>query len=189
MLLETIRCKDGIAHHLSYHQDRLERSLRSLNIPINYDLKTLIFPPITGLYRCRFLYDAQHYTIEFHPYTPKAITSLKLIHADHLKYSLKYVERSNITDLIKQREDCDDILIIQNNLLTDTSIANIALYIDGNWLTPKKPLLFGTTRARLIANGTIIPTDLSAQDLSKATKFALMNAMIGFLEVENGIIH
>lgn len=188
MLLETIRCEGGIPLHLSYHQNRLETSLQSLGIDKTYDLQTLIRPPDHELYRCRFVYDANHYAIEFLPYIPKQISSLKLIHADDIEYSLKYAERKDLNLLYENRAECDDVLIVQNGLLTDTTIANIALYIDGKWLTPDTPLLMGTTRARMIDEGLIHPTSLKVNDIDKATKIAILNAMVGMIEVENGII-
>ena len=188
MLLETIRCEEGLPLHLSYHQNRLEISLQSLGIGKIYDLKTLITPPANGVFRCRFLYDANHYFIEFIPYTPKKIISLKLIYADDVEYSLKYAERKELNLLYNNRAECDDVLIIKNGFLTDTTIANIALLIDGQWITPDTPLLRGTTRARMIEEGAIIPAPLRVDDIAKATKIALMNAMIDFLEVENGIM-
>jgi 4-amino-4-deoxychorismate lyase len=188
MLLETIRCVDGEALHLTYHQMRLNQSLQSLGIKANYDLNTLVIPPDTYLYRCRFLYDANGYEIEFHPYVPKQITSLKLITCDTLEYSLKYANRESLNELFKVRGTCDDVLIVKNGYLCDTTIANIALKIEGLWLTPDIPLLMGTTRARLIAEGFITPAPLSTSDIAKATQIAIMNAMVGFVEVENGII-
>ncbi|MDO9056739.1 MAG: aminotransferase class IV family protein [Sulfuricurvum sp.] len=188
MLLETIRCEGGEALHLPYHQKRLEKSSQVLGIHQKYDLQTLIAPPDQELYRCRFLYDANGYTIEYHPYTPKKIASLKLLICDTIEYPLKYSEREQLTALFEQREDCDDVLIVKNNHLTDTTIANIALFIEGQWLTPESPLLEGTTRERLLDEKFLALAPLRSEDIGRASKIALMNAMVGFIEVENGII-
>lgn len=188
MLLETIRCEEGLPLHLSYHQNRLETSLQTLGTDKIYDLKTLITPPVNGVFRCRFLYDEHHYTIEFIPYTPKKIVSLKLIYSDEIKYPLKYAERKDLNLLYENRGEGDDILIVRNGFLTDTTIANIALLINGKWMTPDTPLLKGTTRARMMDEGIITAAPLQVDDIAKATKIAIMNAMIGFLEVENGIM-
>ena len=122
MLLETLRCEEGKALHLSYHQKRLDDSLHTLNIKKTYDLSALIFPPKLGTYRCRFLYDASGYTVEFHPYTPKKITSLKLLTCNTLEYPLKYADRGALNLLFEQRETCDDVLIVKN-----------AVAFKGNW--------------------------------------------------------
>lgn len=188
MLLETIRCEGGKAQYLPYHQKRLEESSRLLDIHKNYDLSTLIIPPDQELYRCRFLYDAKGYAIEYHPYTPKKIASLKLLTSDTIEYSLKYADRNILNTLFEERGECDDVLIVKNNYLSDTTIANIALCIEGKWLTPEFPLLKGTTRERLLDEKFLTPAPLTRNDIARASKVAVMNAMVGFLEVENGII-
>ncbi|MDD5159536.1 MAG: aminotransferase class IV family protein [Sulfuricurvum sp.] len=188
MLLETLRCENGAVLHIPYHQARLDQSLKSLHSRQHYDLNSLLHPPEKGIYRCRFLYNATQYTVEFHPYEPRIITSLKLVYDDTIEYPLKDSNREALNALFEQRGECDDILIVKNTLLTDTTIANIALYIDGKWFTPDSPLLMGTTRARLIKEGFLTPEPLRPENITKATKVALMNAMVGFIEVENGII-
>lgn len=188
LLFETIRCEDGLAAHLDYHQKRLNSSLQCLDSKIHFDLEKLITPPSHGLYRCRFIYDAHSYRIEYHPYTPRTISSLRLIIDDTVHYPLKYTHRNELNALFERRDTCDDVLIVKNGVLKDTTIANIALFIDGQWLTPQTPLLHGTTRARLIDEGLIIPAVLTPDDLSHAQKIAIMNAMVGFVEIENGII-
>lgn len=188
MLLETIRCEGGMAFHLSYHQRRLDESLRTLGITKTYDLKTLVLPPATGTYRCRFLYDAQGFAVEFHPYSQRTFASLRLVYADTLDYPLKYAGRDELNVLFGRRGECDDVLIVKNGFLCDTTIANIALLIGEKWLTPEEPLLAGTTRARLVDEGFLHPAVLRVDDIAKASKVAVMNAMMGFVEVENGII-
>lgn len=188
LFLETILCDHGIAHNLFYHQKRLNTTLQKFNIKTNYTLSKLILPPDQALYRCRFLYNDSSYTIEYHPYIPKQITSLRLIHDNTLDYSSKYSDRNALNKLFDARDGCDDILIVKNGYLTDTTTANIALYINNQWLTPITPLLEGTTRSRLIDEGKIVPSPLGVSDLLKAQKIALMNAMIGFIEIENGTI-
>jgi 4-amino-4-deoxychorismate lyase len=189
MLLETIRCEHKEAKYLSYHQKRLEQACQTLGITKQYDLRTLITPPDEKLYRCRFLYDTQGYSIEFHPYSPKKIGSLKLITCDSLEYPLKYADREALNLLFELRGVCDDVLIVKNGCLSDTTIANVALKIEEVWFTPDNPLLKGTTRARLIDEGFLTPSPLKPSDIAKATKIAIMNAMVGFIEVENGIIY
>lgn len=181
-------CDHGIAHNLFYHQQRLNATLQKFNIETSYLLSELISPPDCLLYRCRFLYDASSYHIEYLPYISKKITSLRLIHDDTLEYSSKYSDRNQLNQLFNARDGCDDILIVKNGYLTDTTTANIALFIDDRWLTPKTPLLEGTTRSRLIREGKIFPVSLRVSDLVRAQKIALMNALTGFIEIENGTI-
>jgi len=188
VFLETLRCENGDIAHLSYHQYRLDITLNHFGIPPLYDLKYLIVAPKEGLYRCRFLYNAEGFSIEFHPYLPKSINTLKLIHADSIDYPFKYSDRTTLNTLYDQREECDDVLIVKNGYLSDTTLANIALYDGTRWLTPDKPLLEGTTRARLIHEGFLFPAPLPLDAVLHAKKVAVFNALMGFVEVEHGII-
>ncbi len=186
--LETIACKNGKPLHLGYHQKRLNTTLKTLNIYAQYDLAALIAPPDDTLYRCRFIYDASEFSIHYHPYSPKSISTLRLIINDAIDYPLKSTNRTSLDALYEQRDGCDDVLIVKNGFVTDTTIANIAFFIDNQWLTPNTPLLCGTTRARLLEEKKIFPADITVQDALDAPKISLMNAMIGCIEMENGII-
>lgn len=186
--LETIRCDHGVAQYLFYHQKRLDTTLRNLNITANYNLAKLVTPPDDALYRCRFLYDHSQCHIEYLPHTPKNVTTLRLIKDDTIDYSYKYENRSVLNTLFDKRNGCNDVLIVKNGYITDTTIANIAFFIDNQWLTPEVPLLQGTTRSRLMDEGKITPASLNVSDALKAPKIALMNAMMGWFEIDNGII-
>lgn len=187
-LLETIRCENGQAQHLSYHQQRVERSLKQLGSDVYYNLSTLVTPPDNALYRCRIVYDDSSLDITYIPYRKRVIQTLQLIQADHLDYSLKYADRTELDLLSAQKGDAEDILVVKNGLVTDTSIANIAFFNGTKWLTPKHPLLQGTTRARLLDEKKIFESEIHMDDLKKFKAFALLNAMIGFDEIKNGII-
>lgn len=188
MFIETIRCEGGIAHHLSYHQHRLNATLQKFALHAHYLLSDHISPPNDRLYRCRCGYDAKNFSCDYFPYTPKIIRTMGWIEDETIEYGAKYGDRTVFNDLLARYRAYDEILIVQNGYLTDTTIANIALYVEGQWLTPHKPLLEGTTRARLLEKGKLFTAPLTPDDLLKTTKIALMNAMIGFREMENGII-
>lgn len=187
-LLETIRCENGQAAHLPYHQQRVDSSLKALGHASHLDLAAVISPPDDGLYRCRIIYDATACSVEYIPYLQRAVRSLQAVVADDLDYALKYADREELDRLFAQRGETDDVLIIKNGLVTDTSVANIAFYDGRQWRTPKHPLLKGTTRARLLDEKKIMEDEITVNDLAKFTHFALLNAMIGFNEIENGII-
>lgn len=187
-LLETIRCESGHPCNLSYHQQRVDRSLKELGYSRHLDLAQYINVPDRALYRCRVVYDATSVKVEYIPYQKRAVRTLRLIQADGLDYALKYADRTDIDKLFAQRNGADDILIVQNGLITDSSIANIAFFDGTKWLTPEHPLLKGTTRARLLDENNIFESEIELDDLTKFTTFALLNAMIGFEEIKNGII-
>ncbi|WP_457745527.1 aminotransferase class IV family protein [Sulfurimonas sp.] len=175
--LETIKVLDGEVYHLEYHQERMTRALNGKK---SYELSSLINAPKKGLYRCRIVYDALTISVEYHPYIKRDISSLKLIESNDIEYNHKYLNRREIDNLFLQKKHCDDILIVKDSLITDTSIANIAFYNGEYWITPKKPLLRGTTRERLLQKRKIFEADISIYELKRYEKIALMNAMIDF---------
>ncbi len=189
MLLETICIKNGAIQHLSLHQARLNRSQAVLfdeYTPI--DLAAHIRPPSgEGTLKCRILYDREILDISYEPYRPRSVRCLKTIDASP-DYAHKYSDREALDDLFARRGDADDILIVRDGLVTDTSIANIAFLKKGRWYTPKRPLLRGTTRERLVRSGFLIPRDIPIEEIDTYDAFALLNAMIEFEIVKNGKI-
>lgn len=177
---ETIRVVDGEIKHLDYHQKRYESVLTSLNIAKAKNLKEYIDPPRFGHYRCRVVYDEDEIEVEFFEYKKREVKSLKLLYDDEISYSYKSTSREDLDRLFGQRELCDDVLIVKDSLITDTTIANVAFLKDGLWYSPKKPLLRGTTRERLLDEKKLILKDIRVDELGDYSGLALMNAMIDF---------
>jgi 4-amino-4-deoxychorismate lyase len=182
--LETIRSLNAKLLHLEYHQKRVEYTLKNSTIK----LSEILNPPKKGTYRCRIIYDEKEAKVTYHPYTLTLPQSFKLIHVDTLDYHLKYANRDLLNNLKERYPKYDEIIIVKNGLLTDTTIANIAFLDKRQWITPKSPLLKGTTRARLIKEGFLHVRDISVNDIHKYQDFALMNAMIDFQIIQNGIM-
>ena len=173
---ETIKCDDYEIFNLDFHNKRVSRT-----IGMNLNLQDYIYPISHELLRCKLIYDEEGISdVQYFKYKKRDIKSLKLIYNDEIDYSKKYLDRNCIDKLYEQNKSADEIVIIKNGLVTDTSIANIAIFNGQNWLTPKTPLLEGTTRDRLIEEKQIIEADISVKMLKDAKKIALMNAMIGF---------
>ena len=183
---ETIRLQDGVIHNIKYHNHRLNQTRKALyNATAKIDiLNHLSNLPAHGLHKIKITYSDTIMDISIQPYKPKQITDFLCINTD-IDYSYKYTNRDELNDLTKNLKPNQEIIIIKDNLITDTSIANIALYIDNQWFTPATPLLAGTTRARLLNQGQIKTAHLYTKDLGKADSIALMNAMIGFHQINN----
>lgn len=179
---ETIKIEDGRIWHLEYHQRRYESVLRAHGIEKFQNLREFVQAPKEGLYRCKLIYNCSDTQIEilYFPYTPAMVTTLKLVYDDRIEYRYKSTDRSALENLFDQREVCDDILIVKNGLITDTSKANIALFKDGKWWTPKAPLLAGTTRQRLLDEQKIFEAEIDVDAIQNFEKLSFMNAMIGF---------
>jgi len=186
--LETIKVVDGKALHLSYHQARYESVVNACSSRKLFSLETLLTnAPKVGLFRCRVLYGCDGVvSVRYHPYTKRSVTKLKLIEVPlTFEYAKKYANRRELDALYEQREPCDDVVIVQDGLIKDTTIANIALLREGVWYTPKSPLLKGTTRQRLLDEGKIEEAQIRVDELYEYESLALMNAMIDFDIIQN----
>lgn len=180
--LETICLLDGQLLNLNYHEARLNRTRALLwgedepwSLQQLLPLKDL---PNEGLYKCRLVYEREFQKFEWEPYTRRPIASLKKVYDNQISYSFKYLDRSPLVHLFAQRENYDDVLIIKNGLLTDTSYCNIALYNGTEWHTPDSPLLDGTQRAFLIDSGTVKEIPIEEKSLNQYSSIRLFNAMI-----------
>jgi 4-amino-4-deoxychorismate lyase len=187
--LETICIHNGQPLHLDWHQRRVEttmhhfypsESLEDISFQLD-DILASCDIPSSGVYRCRVLYDLNSVSVEFFPYNPRLITSLRLIEAPAgYDYRYKYADRNVLEELYAQRGDADDILITRDGWITDTSIANIAFRKGDRWYTPSIPLLAGTTWKRLVSSGVLIPRPIHQDDLLRFDAFRIFNAMMGW---------
>ena len=69
--------------------------------------------------------------VEYFPYSIREVKSLQLVNDDTAEYSFKYADRSVLDRNFALRGNADDVVIVRSGMLTDTSIANIALYKEG----------------------------------------------------------
>ena len=180
-LFETIKCVDGKLHNLEFHQERFNRSRKNY---FGSDDLILIEESISipdefkkGVFRCRITYTKKIEKVEFIPYQFRKVDSLKLVYDDSVDYRFKYTDREHITRLYEKREQCDDILIVKNNCITDSSTANPIFFDGTNWFTPDTVLLRGTQRSRLLREGKIAERRITLDDLNKFSKIGLINAL------------
>jgi len=179
MLFETIKIEDGNLFNLKWHNQRLNQSrqqLFGLSDTLNL-LDYLEHSPQSGLYRCKVIYNSSIQSVEYFPYTPKKFHSFKVV-PSNLDYGFKYLDRTELDALHSDKSD--EVIIEKEGLLTDTSIANIAVFDGQRWLTPESPLLQGTTRARLLEENFLSLHTIRKENLKNYSHFALMNSMIGF---------
>jgi len=186
-LLESIRCENGELQNLPYHQARMNASVEALSGKANSIMLGEIKVPEhcrQGLFKCRVIYGKTLESVEFLPYQRRVINTLKVVDANEagneIDYSCKFADRAIFHRLLEKSANCDDVLIVKNGLLTDTSYTNI-LFFDGRlWLTPALPLLQGTQRAKLLAEEKIVTAAIRPADIAHFQKARLINAMMRF---------
>ena len=132
-----------------------------------------------GIYRCRLLYDENGHVTQFIPFSYRQVASLKLVFDDAIDYHLKYADRTRLESLLGQRGDCDDIIIVKNGYLTDSSAANLVFGDGSGWYTPDMPLLCGTRRASLLERGAIKEARITLENFRAFSQVGLINAFYG----------
>ena len=184
LLLETIKLQDGEYQNLFYHEQRMNRSLKTLCGELDhFDLEEFLKhleKPVQGLFKCRIVYDEQSKEVEFIPYTPKPVSSLRVIEHDRISYEFKYADRKTLNKLYELRQASDDILIVKRGLVTDSSYANIVFRRGKHWYTPWSALLKGTQRAKLLERDLIHEEEIRVEDIETFETFKLINAMLEF---------
>ncbi len=173
---------DGEIINPSYHSRRMNESrLNLLNRTDSYDIRDIVTVPedcMRGIYKCRIVYSEKILDVTIEKYTRRNISSLKLVYDDTIDYSYKFENKERLLSLQARRGGCDDILIVKNGQITDTSFSNIIFFNGRSWVTPASPLLKGTKRAHLLAEGLIQEERVTIEDIPSFRDAALINAML-----------
>jgi 4-amino-4-deoxychorismate lyase len=186
--IESIKLQDGEFKRLELHQARIQKAFETFYPNEKaFDLAEFLsksdFPTEKGIFKCRIVYDSEIRQLEFNPYVMKPINSLRLVETEIESLPYKPEDRSLYNAAFALRGDCDDVLLVKNGCLTDTSYCNIALFDGNNWFTPRIPLLYGVNRAELLNEGKLVEKDIKVQELKDCQQIALFNAMIEFGEL------
>ncbi len=185
--IESIKLKDGIFYRLKFHQERVNKAFAAFfpdEEPIRvFETLNEYAIPGEGIYKCRIVYDSDVLLVEFTPYIRREIRTLKLVETELESSAFKLEDRTGYNAAFASRGDCDDVLLVKNGLLTDSSYSNIALFDGENWLTPRIPLIYGVNRTELLETGKLVEKDIPVADLKKFQKISLFNAMIEFGEI------
>lgn len=184
MFLETICIKNGSAQNIAYHEARMKATARKFGFtpPPLPDFKELSKETeYIGKLRCSIIYHTEIIQITTVPYLPRKINTLKLVHSD-IDYSSKFSDRTELNKLLELRADCDEILIVQNGFITDTSYTNVVFKNKQGFFTPDTPLLEGTKRRKLLDNKIITEAAITLDNLHIFDRVYLINAM---LDIEN----
>jgi 4-amino-4-deoxychorismate lyase len=189
--IETMRIAGGAIVNLQGHAERMRATVREVygHESELAQLADLALPD--GAEKCRIVYDETIRTVEFSGYTPRSISSLRLVEADaQLDYHLKYLDRTALTQLSAQRGGCDEVLIVKDGFVTDTSFSNVVFTDGKRFVTPDTYLLPGTMRAMLLRSGAIVEAPVRVEDIGSFTHVSLINAMLpmdrgAWIPVEN----
>jgi len=183
-LVESIKLQNRKLQNIEWHNKRFNETRNQLfGINEEVDLEQLIAVPdslLNDVYKCRVLYGKQIEAVEFQLYTPKNVSTLQLVEGNDIAYAYKYENRFAFDRLMTMKGYADDILIVRDDHITDTSYSNIVFFDGKKWMTPDTFLLNGTQRQRLLAEGIITEAKISPSELKNFTAAKPINAMLDF---------
>lgn len=190
LLIESIKLWNGRLCHLPYHEARANASRKELlgvNVPVNW-AENIVIPEScrSGIYKCRVVFGQSIEEVTFTPYRIRKIQSLRLVFASGLLYQHKYLERKELDDLWARRDGCDEILIVNDDLLSDAYYYNLVFQKGNRFYTPDEPILKGVRRETLLRRNKIIPEKIRTGDIMTMDKVHLINALtpLGQISVE-----
>ena len=185
--IETMCVEQGKIINLDYHLERIKNTRKhfwNTEKTVPTDQLSALAASQDCKAKLRFTYDKENiYDLSCTPYNTRKIERLKLLESNDIEYSYKSVDRTALNLLKVQTEPTDEIIIVKQNHLTDTSYTNIALFDGSQWITPSTPLLKGTRRAQLLDAGRLIECEVLATDLKSFQSISLINAMIDLEEL------
>ena len=183
--IETIRIEDGTFDLIEYHNERFNAT-RKLFFCVEDELNLEGFIQIpkkyrNGIVKCRIIYDIDVREVQFSVYKRQKINTLKLVNAS-IKYPYKSTDRIQLEQLKALAFPADEILIVKNGKISDTSYSNIIFGKQGKWFTSDSPLLAGVRREYLLNENIIKECEICPSDLNNFDTFMLINAMMKFDE-------
>ena len=191
--VETIRIEGGKAINLSLHEARMNATrihFAPRVAPISLQ-KWLDNAPISDeRIKARVVYDVDEVCeTTFQTYKRREIQWIRMVEDNDISYTFKSTDRHKFDRLLALRNGCDEVLIVKNGLITDTSFTNVAFFDGHKWLTPTQPLLNGTMRQWLLQRGELMEAQITPASLASFQRIMLFNAMIGAHELELPTTH
>jgi para-aminobenzoate synthetase/4-amino-4-deoxychorismate lyase len=194
-LLETLRWSPGEQFYLlQQHLTRLRESAQYFDIPLAVDeIEERLRAAVAGEstpQRVRLLVSRDRVRVERQPHVPRAQpVSVRLARApvdtsDVFLYH-KTTNRAVYERARAETADCDEVLLWNGRgEITEATTANVIVELDGQQVTPPVScgLLAGTCRAALLGAGEIVERPVTIDDLHRATRLWLINAVQGRIE-------
>lgn len=181
-LIETIQIINGLPSNLKWHNIRFNESrFKLFGILNEVDLREQIVVPVeykASEVKCRIRYSKDIESIEFEPYNFRPVNSLKLVNGDSVSYDFKFSDRSSLIQLHLQRGEYDDIIIVKNEFIKDSSYTNLVFREGQNYFTPASPLLQGTKRAKLLSESLIQEKEIKVSTIKDFEEVHLINAFL-----------
>lgn len=181
--IESIKVEDQEIFLLELHQKRVNQTFTHFGKEGSIDLAK-IFKNLQhdedGLFKLRISYDLdKRVRTQMIPYAIPEIHDFQMVENNSFDYSFKFEDRKEL-DKMKMKSKAEEIIIVKNNHITDTSFSNILFLKGKDWFTPSSYLLNGVQRQNLLKQKKIKETEITLQNIKQFSHFQLINAMNDF---------
>ena len=195
-LLETLALQDGVLRNAPDHVARLARAAAHFGYPWDVSqVDTCLVQWVTahpkGLWRVRLRLNArgqvqaEAFALEAAPAQVKltlAATAFEAAGSEFVRF--KTTRRAHYDAFAPQVPGVFDTLLWnRQGELTECTRGNVALQLDGQWVTPPLScgLLDGIGRARYLREGRLVEAVVRREDLPRATGLAFVNSLRGWI--------
>lgn len=181
--IESIKVEDQEIFLLDLHQKRVNQTFSHFGKEGSIDLAKIyknLQHDEDGLYKLRISYDLdKRIRTQMIPYAIPEIQDFQLVENNSFDYSFKFEDRKEL-DKMKMKSKAEEIFIVRNNHITDTSFSNLLFLKGKEWFTPNTYLLNGVQRQHLLKQKKIKETEITLQNIKQFTHFQIINALNDF---------
>lgn len=183
--IESIKIEDQEIFLLELHQKRVDDIFAHFGKEGSIDLAKIykhLEHDEDGLFKLRIVYSLdKKIRTQMIPYAIPEIENFQLIENNSFDYSFKFEDRTEL-EKMKTRSKAEEIIIVKNNHITDTSYSNLLFLKGKNWFTPTSYLLNGVQRQHLLRTKAIKETEITLQNIKEFSHFQIINALNDFDE-------
>lgn len=196
-LLETLALEDGVLRNASDHLARLARAAAHFAYSwdvaqVEASLQRLAEAHRQGLWRVRLLLNArgqaqvEALAMEASPALVQlALAPMAFEEAGSEFVRFKTTRRAHYDAFAPRVPGVFDTLLWnRQGELTECTRGNVAVQLDGRWVTPplRCGLLDGIGRARFLREGRLVEAVVRVEDLPRATGLAFVNSLRGWID-------
>ena len=181
--IESIKVEDQEIFLLDLHQKRINQTFSHFGKEGSIDLAKIyknLEHDEDGLFKLRIAYDLdKRIRTQMIPYAIPEIQDFQLVENNSFDYSFKFEDRKEL-DKMKMKAKAEEIIIVKNNHITDTSFSNLLFLKGKDWFTPNSFLLNGVQRQHLLKQKKIKEAEITLQNIKQFSHFQLINALNDF---------
>ncbi|RBY87997.1 aminodeoxychorismate synthase component I [Blastococcus sp. TF02A-30] len=190
-LLETMAHRTGTGvRDVDRHLDRMAASAAYVGFPFDRAAAVELLEQVDGPARVRLLLHRDGaVAVTTSPLPEPADGPVRLAVDDRpvdtgspwLRH--KTTRRGVYRDAAARHPDADDVVLVdERGRVTETTIANLAVCLEGRWWTPPLDVgcLPGVERGRLVESGELAERELTVDDLHRAEALAVVSSLRGW---------